>query len=341
MTNLIRSACLISYPEVARSLGLDPFRLLASCGIDRRCLEDPDLKLPSEALGRLLVASAQAANVEDFGLRLAETRSLSILGPLGLLVREEATMRDAVQSLMRYIPLHNEAIYLLLEEHRGEAIIRLEIRTERPPRQGVELAVGVLYRVLRLLVKTQWRPQVCFAHDAPRQAQTHRRMFGNNVRFGCDFNGIVCRTSDLDRAIPASDATLARFARQYLEGLLARPSAGTTDKVRELVWLQLASGRCAAEHVAEQLGMDRRALHRKLAKEQQTFTAIVEAVRTEIATRTLPSPQRSLGSIADMTGFASLSAFSRWFHGRFGVSPTTWRLDEQGGNRSTLSNPTA
>lgn len=116
MTDLIRSACLTSYPEIARSLGLHPFRLLASCGLDRRCLTDPDLKLPSKAFGRLLEASARAAKVDDFGLRLAETRSLSVLGPLGLLIREEATMRDALSSLMRYILLHNEAMYLGLEE---------------------------------------------------------------------------------------------------------------------------------------------------------------------------------------------------------------------------------
>ncbi|MGQ0581392.1 MAG: AraC family transcriptional regulator [Reyranella sp.] len=341
MTNLIRSACLTSYPEIARSLGLQPLHLLASCGIDRRCLEDPDLKLPSEALGRLLEASARAAGVEDFGLRLAETRTFSVLGPLGLLVREEATMRDALRSLMRYIPLHNEAIYLRLEEHGDEAIICLEIRAARlaPIRQGVELAVGVLYRVLRLLIGTQWRPQVCFAHDAPQKNETHRRMFGNSVRFTCDFNGIVCSGSDLDRAIPASDPVLARYARQYLEGLLARTNVGTADRVRELVWLQLASGRCAAEQVAGQLGMDRRVLHRRLATEHLTFSAIVEAVRTEIVTRMLASQERTLGSIADMTGFASLSAFSRWFHGRFGVSPTAWRRRFQGSGHLLSPDP--
>ena len=76
--------------------------------------------------------------------------------------------------------------------------------------------------------------------------------------------------------------------------MLARPNARMADKVRELVWLQLASGRCAVERVAGPLGMDRRTLHRRLA----------------------------LGSIADMLGFSSLSVFSRWFHGRFGISPT-------------------
>jgi AraC-like DNA-binding protein len=66
----------------------------------------------------------------------------------------------------------------------------------------------------------------------------------------------------------------------------------------------------------------------------------------QLSRRCAPKLQRApfqagtdLSAIADMTGFASLSAFSRWFHGRFGVSPTTWRIDEQGGNRSALSNP--
>jgi AraC-like DNA-binding protein len=146
--------------------------------------------------------------------------------------------------------------------------------------------VGVLYRVLRSLLGTQWRPLVCFAHDAPRRSDTHRRMFGGRVRFARDFNGIACGTSDLDRPIPASDPALARYARRHLEALLARPNASTADKVRELVWLQLASGRCAVEQVAEQLGMDRRTLHRRLATEQLTFSAIVEAVRAAV-----PIPQ--------------------------------------------------
>ncbi len=248
--------------------------------------------------------------------------------PVGLLVREEATVRDALLALIRYIRLHNEALDLRLEEDGGEAIISAEIRITRPipVRQSVELAVGVLYRVLRSLLGTQWRPRVCFTHDAPRMNDTHRRLFGGRVHFARDFNGIASSTSDLDRTIPASDPTLARYARQHLEALLARPNTSIADKVRELVWLQLASGRCAAEHVAEQLGMDRRVLHRRLATEQLTFSAIVEAVRTDIVTRTLPSRERTLGSVADMTGFASLSTFSRWFHSRFGVSPTTWRV---------------
>ena len=71
------------------------------------------------ALGRLLEVSARTARIEDFGLRLAETRTLSILGPVGLLVGEEPTVRAALQSLLRYIPLHNESLYLRLQARDG------------------------------------------------------------------------------------------------------------------------------------------------------------------------------------------------------------------------------
>lgn len=327
MTDLIRSACLTSYPEIARSLGLDPLRMLDACGIDRRCLDDPDIKLAAGALGRLLEVSAKAAKAEDFGLRLAETRTLSVLGPVGLLVREEATVRDALQALMRYIRLHNEALSLRLEEHGEEAVVSVGIRVENlaPVRQGVELSVGVLFRVLRSLLGSQWRPLVCFTHAAPRRGDLHRRAFGGRVAFLQDFNGVVCSRRDLDRAIPSSDPALARYARRHLDALLARPNASMADKVRELVWLQLASGRCTADHVAGQLGVDRRTLHRRLAAERLTFSGIVDEVRTEIVSRTLPSRERSLGALADMLGFSCLSAFSRWFRGRFRTSPSAWR----------------
>ena len=333
MTDLIRSASLTSYPELARSVGLDPLRVLAQCGIDRRCLDDPDIKLPAGAIGRLLEASARASKLEDFGLRLAEMRTVSVLGPVGMLVREEPTVRAALTSLMRYIRLHNEALYLRLEEGHGEAAVTVEIHVTRPVpvRQGVELSVGVLYRVLRSMLGAAWRPEICFAHSAPRRLDTHRRVFGTRVAFLRDFNGIVCSSADLDRKIPASDPTLARYARQHLEALLGRPHASTADKARELVWLQLASGRCTVERVAGQLGVDRRTLHRRLAAESTTFSGIVDAVRVEIATRMLPGSERPLTAVADMLGFSSLSAFSRWFSTRFRSSPSRWRMQQRAG----------
>jgi hypothetical protein len=85
MPHLISSACLTDYIEVARSVGLEPYRMVETVGL-ARTLNDPDLKIALPAIIRLLEASAEAAKIENFGLRLSERRLLSNLGPVGLLV---------------------------------------------------------------------------------------------------------------------------------------------------------------------------------------------------------------------------------------------------------------
>ena len=88
MKGLVRSASLTNYADIARSLNVDPLQQLRLVGLDPRCLLQPDLKISVEATARLLDSSARAAGVEDFGLRLAESRDASNLGHLALLRRE-------------------------------------------------------------------------------------------------------------------------------------------------------------------------------------------------------------------------------------------------------------
>ncbi len=163
-------------------------------------------------------------------------------------------------------------------------------------------------------------------HSAPRNLDTHRRVFGSKVEFNRDFNGIICCTSDLDTPIAAADPAMARYAQQYVDSI--KPSEGSFgDRVRELVALLLASGDCRMERVAEQIGVDRKTVHRHLAEEGTTFSAIVDAVRTELANRYIANRERPLSVVAEMLGFSHSSAFSRWFKKRFGRTVSAWRAD--------------
>ncbi|RYF53574.1 MAG: hypothetical protein EOO27_25840 [Comamonadaceae bacterium] len=72
MQSTIRSATLIGYPELARSIGLDPDRLMRRCGLNPSCLADPDSRIDATAVAKLLETSAAEGQVEDFGLRLSK-----------------------------------------------------------------------------------------------------------------------------------------------------------------------------------------------------------------------------------------------------------------------------
>ena len=178
MPQLIRGAVLNNYVEVARSVGIDPYRLVAACNLPATCLTDAEAKVPAIAVARLLEASAGQAGRPDFGLLLAERRTLSNLGALALLVREQPTIRKALETLVGYIFLHSEALHLRMEEQDGLAILDFSIDVGRPIplRQSIDLGLGFLHRSLRQLFRESWKPQmVCFTHAPPVRRDAHRR----------------------------------------------------------------------------------------------------------------------------------------------------------------------
>ncbi len=329
MTELIRAASLTAFPEIARSLGLRPESLLSEAGIDRRALGDPEMRISARAFGQLLELAAQWSKVETIGLLMAETRTIAILGPIALLLREEPTVRHAIHSLAKYIHLHSEPIVLRLDELEDQAVASVEIHLARqqPFRQGVEMSIGVLYRVLQSLIGPSWRPIVCFTHEPPARRDIHHRVLGPRVDFRCNYNGIIFPVRDLERPLPGANPILADHARRYLESLTNKSGATLQSKVRDLVRVQLPSGRCTIDRLAHQVGCDRRTLQRKLALEQSGFNTILDSVRAELAVRVLQNRRASLASAADMLGFSSDSSFSRWFLGHFGSRPSEWRKE--------------
>jgi AraC-like DNA-binding protein len=324
---------LSNYIEVSRSVGLDPYRMIDAAGLPRTCLSDPDIKIRMDSVIELLEASAKAAGIDDFALRLAEGRTIANLGPLGLLIREQSTIREALATAIQYMHLHAESVQLRIEEMDEIAIINPVLLSGRsvPARQVVELAVTMVFLILRGLLGNDWKPRaICFTHNAPRDLETHRRVFGPIVEFDSNFDGIICAAFDLEASLPGSDPISARRLQQYLDTLAQHRNPMTPNGIREVVSVMLPAGRCSVDHVAGQLGVTRRTIHRRLAREGQTFSAIVDDVRMELATRYVKNRRRPLDDVAEMLGFSALSAFSRWFRKRFGCTVSAWRTANVG-----------
>ena len=228
---LIRSAVLTNFAEVARSVGLDSYRLLADLGLPQRCLLDPDLKVPIDAVRELLERAAQ--RVRHRGVRLLDGRdATAVESRYGGPARPGAADGPAgARSAAAYVRKLNEALFLTMEESGDIVVLREELIVGHAGsvRQSTEFAIGVVFRILRSLLGPNWKPRrVCFAHDAPANRSVHERVFGRNVEFGHDFNGIVCTRSDLAMPNPNADAGLARYASAMLEANEPREAAPAT-----------------------------------------------------------------------------------------------------------------
>lgn len=336
MRPCVRSATLDGYVGLARSLGLDPVRLLGAVDLDVADLAVPDNWIPAATCARLLERSAELSGQEDFGLLLAERRRLSTLGPLSVVLREEPDLRSAIQLLTRYEHSYNEALHLELTEANEIATARmwLELQEPAPTRQALELAVAALLGIIRELMGRTWEPlAVCLPHRRPARLDTYLRVFGPRVRFGHTFAGLLLHSSELGRRNPASDPLLRPYARSFLESIPTPRSGTLRDQVQRVVELLLPLGRCSIPQVARSLGMSDRTLQRHLEAEQLSFSAIVNGTRRGLTERYLANEGLSFTEIAELLGFAAPSGFSRWFRQQYGVSPTEWRTSATSAGR--------
>lgn len=334
-----RSSVLVGYADLARSLGLNPTRMLQRVCLDSRTLVDTELRVPVSVAAQLFELSAIESSTFDFGLRLAELRGVPDLGPLSLLLRQEPNFGRALNSLERYFSIHSTGLSLHLQMYDGVPIVCTELIDTAfgPTRQAREMILAGLFRFLLWLKGGQWRPQrVCFTHGAPASTRSHRRVFGCPVDFDQDFDGLVLKRSDLDAPLAHADPVLHAHAERYLKSLLPESDADFAETVRKLIASLLPVGDCFAATVARCLGIDRSTLTRRLARSGETYGSILQSTRKTLAAQRVGDGSSSLTAVADSLGFSSSSAFSHWFQQTFGCSARNWRRS----NTSTWSAPT-
>ena len=341
MSLLVRAASLTNYSEVARAGGLDPARMLLDAGLSPSVLREPDLMIPVERVGQLLQASAAMSGNESFGLCMAESRLLSNLGAVGMLIRDQPTLRDSLDVLMRYQVLLNGSLSLMIEECADVVVIREEVKAGNPQqstRQRIELALGVMLRLDapvprgRLAAATRVlrapgaaRPQCASALVWPLR----------RVRLRLQLHRLREDRSRCAQPVRRSGDGALRAA---VAGRVGQAAAGPTmlEDVRRTILLLLPSGRCTIEQVAEHLGVACRTVQRGLAEQGQSFSSMVNEIRKELATRHVIESDRPLTEVAMLLGFSAPSAFSRWYHAQFGCS-----AKESRAARGTVRRPAA
>ena len=327
MTTMIRATTLTGYFRVAHRHGLDPLALLAEVGLDAACLGTPDFRIPVSAACRLLDLSAARAHCPTVGLEMAELRQKSDAGVLGILLAHQRTLRSALYAIVQYRSLLNEALGVHIESSEQLVTIREEIVADDtgPSAQAMELAIGVLTKICRGLLGPRWKPRnVHFTHAAPAERHRHRAFFDCPVTFGSDFNGIVCAAADLDTANPAADPELVHYAETLMRPLAPFVPSSLTLEVRKMIYLLLPMEQANLGAVASRLNLSTRTLQRQLGEQGADFSALLSDVRHELAQRYLSNGRYPVGRIAALLGFGRQASFTRWFIGRFGMSPRAW-----------------
>src|SRR4051794_24560319 len=266
MTDLIRSAGLSYYPEVARSVGLDPKQMMRKVRLPLACLDKPDTPIAVTGLRRLLELSAEASGAEDFGLRLAERGGLTNFGAVGLIVREQATVGEAIEAFSRFIPIHHDGMKLDVTRDKQTVTVTLHLRGRQPtaPRQSIDMALGSVHRIIQSLFGSDWRPQEVHLHyPPPLDRKRYREFYGCRVTFNAEDDSILLSAHDMERRIRSAHPLTASYRRRGREGMEPRREGGE-ERAEGVVRLLPAGGACRVGRVPDPPPCTRRTIHRHL-----------------------------------------------------------------------------
>jgi AraC-like DNA-binding protein len=315
---LARSAALHGFGEVLAGLGHDPHKLVRMAGLPPAFLTEPEFRIPTLAMLKILEIAVEQTGIEDLGLRMAANRPYSSLGAFGLLLREQATVRDMLTTMITNIWIQIEGLTFSLEEDDGLAIFTIEFDQTHGLRvqQAIELIAANVVQRLKQVLGPYWKPEMLlFRHAKPSGLARHLDSFQCVPLFSHDRNAVVLLSRDLDTPIPQADPAAAEHLARYLAMIAGSRHQDFPSKVRQLVTAMLPQGLSRMDRIARQLNMQPRTLHRRLEQEGTSFGELLTSVRTELLQAYLTSDKRSLTEISELLGFSSLSAFSRWKRG--------------------------
>src|SRR3954452_6258318 len=100
-------------------LGLDTEEILASAGLDRSTVEDPDGHLSAAQLTELWRRAYQASGDPDLALHAAETLRFGAYRVIDYLAASAATVGLALTQVSAYFPIINSAVRLPIASHPG------------------------------------------------------------------------------------------------------------------------------------------------------------------------------------------------------------------------------
>lgn len=330
MAELVRAASLTGYFPVMRSLGFDPRPLLRETGLSPELLENPHQLISAPAAFRLLERSAEATGCITLGLRMAEERSTANLGVTSLVIAYQPTLGDVLQALREYRNRINSTLVLHVEHVDGEVVLREDFALNAPiaARQSTDLALGVTARLCAGVLGDAWAPlSICFSHEAPPASDMaiFGRLFKCRPQFNCEFNGLVMRADDLTRPNLRADSAMALHARDLIESAMEPAMRTTAQDVEQAIMLFLPSGRATIQHCAASMGVTVRTLQRMLDADGTSFSDLLGRARMQLSAQYLANPRTRVTDVAEMLGYASIGAFTRWHAQTFGLSPRQWR----------------
>lgn len=296
---------------------------------------DPYQEVPLHQYVAFFEAAAEITNEPTLGARMGARFLPEELGPVGVVFVAASSLRVAFNRLGSFLHAWQTGTRVELEIDCDLANWTYQINDTSifPRRQDAEFSLSATCSFIRVLLGARWAPiEVHFEHTLPRKDTKKvlaalRTIFRAPILFDQRFNRLVIEGRDLDRQVLPAQRAIAPYLEQHLRDLVANCSGEGTfvSQVSRVVTKRIGSGSLDISDAAHELGLSRRTLQRRLAREGTSFREVVRLHRARIAESLLATGATSVTTIAHHVGYGDATAFSRAFRSWHKFSPRAFR----------------
>lgn len=333
MTARVRVAGLRGFDKLVRSYRGNPQTLARDCGLDLSVVSDEDALIPYRQVIHLMEHSATVLDIPDFGLRLAASQDIGILGPLAVAMQNSATVEEALRCAATHLFVQSPALTLEIDELGGETCLRLQIRLRNMPhqamRQAEDLSIGVGYQNIAMLAGEHCKVlRVELPHEPLCSPAVYEKHFNAPVFFNRPDNAVYVTASTMKACLSARSEQLHQLATTYLDVQYPSVDGLIASRVETAIRRTLGTDSCNRNAVSRAMAMHPRTLQRHLEKEGVTFDQIRDAVRRERADYYLRNTTAPLSQVAGIIGYSEQSILTRSCQRWFGQSPRKYRASQ-------------
>jgi AraC-like DNA-binding protein len=300
-----------------REIGVPVAEILQDLRVEPEAWTDPDVRVPRDTATLVWQEAARRSGDPLLGLHAAAHFRLGLNTLLAHLMVSSASLGDALSAMVRYQTLVVAGTTVTLE-HRGDvtAILVDPVEGKLPvSHHQTEFILGAIAQMIRSLSEEPVAfAGVRFRHASPGNDTPYRSAFACAAQFRADENSLLLAASALEGPCRERSASVARKLKGVAEeDLQSWEGPGLSHLVAVALRHRLAAGEFAQtslENVARELRLSARSLQRRLAEERQTYAALFDATRRELAASMLEAglPREA---IASRLGFSSTTTLSR------------------------------
>lgn len=331
MKDFARASALSGYATFSLQYGLDAEKMLKIVGLPENILKQAEGVISYRRFLHLLELSSEQTNDPLFGLKFGLFQGVSVFGPLLYLIRNCQTFGEALKELQQFFHLHMGAAQLAFTKKGDLAQLTYHVLDPTQPgiKQGMELALGVGYQLLKTLLGKQWVAKAITAEHAPQDSlKNYTKLLGQVPIFNQTESGIFLEVKNLSAPLDNADPELHHLMKKHLHSMDELSTQELPAYVEYLLRNLLAQGQANIDKVTQCMAMSKRTLQRRLAESDTSFKEVLDHTRQVMAYRYLKDSRMQMTQLADLLGYASLSAFTRAFIRWHGYPPSKWEGGE-------------